>query len=227
MRLGRSVKRGPARVRRIAAIAALGAVAIVPILGAGSSPVRAPATIRTDTQAAAQAGAGAAPAFRGEVQAFLSHAEPQPLPEIAFQGPEGERRTLADWRERVVLLNFWAVWCAPCLKEMPALDRLQAKLGQERFEVVAISIDRGDGAGPRAFFERLELRHLRLYRDPTNQSSRALKLRGLPTTLLIDHQGRELGRLEGGADWDSAEAEALIRHYLPAAAPPRHEGRRR
>ena len=190
---------------------ALAMAGIVSILGAGSSPATAGA-------------AETPPPFRGEIQSFEPRAEPQALPEIAFQGPDGEKRSLADFRGRVIVLNFWAVWCAPCLKEMPSLDRLQAKLEKEPFEVVAISIDRGDGDGPRSFFQRLEINHLRLYRDPANQSSRAIKIRGLPTTLLIDGKGREIGRLEGGADWDSPEAEALIHYYLSALAASHQEG---
>lgn len=209
MCVGRSLGKRRARTGWAMALAMAG---IVSILGAGSSPA---------TSGAAET---APPPFRGEIQSFEPRAEPQALPEIAFQGPDGEKRSLADFRDRVIVLNFWAVWCAPCLKEMPSLDRLQAKLEKERFEVVAVSIDRGDGDGPRSFFQRLEINHLRLYRDPTNQSSRAIKIRGLPTTLLIDGQGREIGRLEGGADWDSPEAEALIRYYLSAAAASRHEG---
>ncbi len=193
-------------------VVALAMAGIVSILGAGSS------------SATAGAAETAPPPFRGEIQSFEPRGLPQPLPEIAFQGPDGEKRSLGDFHGRVILLNFWAVWCAPCLKEMPSLDRLQAKLGKEPFEVVAISIDRGDGEAPRSFFQRLEINHLRLYRDPANQSSRAIKIRGLPTTLLIDGKGREIGRLEGAADWDSPEAEALIRYYLSALAASHQEG---
>jgi thiol-disulfide isomerase/thioredoxin len=111
----------------------------------------------------------------------------------------------------VVLLNLWATWCAPCRKEMPELDRLQAELGSERFEVVALAVDRAGAEGARKFLAETRVKSLALYVDQTARAGTLLKAIGLPTTILIDAQGREVGRLTGPAVWDSAEAKRLIR----------------
>jgi thiol-disulfide isomerase/thioredoxin len=130
---------------------------------------------------------------------------------------EGMPVSLADFRGRVILLNFWATWCAPCVAEMPSLDRLEAMLGGKDFTVIALSEDLSPTAiGP--FFSEHGLTRLRRYHDPAGALARAFSLRGLPTTVLIDREGRVLGRFEGPAEWDSPEAVALIRHAIGAQA---------
>ncbi|MGD9866688.1 MAG: TlpA family protein disulfide reductase [Hyphomicrobiales bacterium] len=149
---------------------------------------------------------------KGELTSFVARAEPQPVPELTFKDGSGATRTLADWKGKVVLLNLWATWCAPCRKEMPSLDRLQARLGGDGFEVVAVSIDKvGD---PGAFLERNGIRSLKLYHDETTKIGTAVKAFGMPTSVLIGRDGRELGRLTGPAEWDSPEALELIEAAL-------------
>jgi len=138
------------------------------------------------------------------------HDTPQLLPEIAFTNERGDMRTLDHWRGRVVLLNVWATWCGPCREEMPTLDRLQATLGGERFEVVALSIDRAGADVVHAFFNEIGIEHLGIFVDTTMQASRDLKIFGLPGTLLIGPNGRELGRLIGPAKWDTPEMIAFF-----------------
>ena len=157
------------------------------------------------------------PSLRGSFGPFVTAPEPKPLDPIAFTAADGSARTLADFAGRVVLLNFWATWCVPCVEEMPALDRLQGALGGPGFEVVALSIDRQGKELVVPFLARLKINRLAVYLDPPGRSMRALGVRGLPTTLLIDRQGREVGRLEGAADWDAPAAQTLIRHYMGPA----------
>jgi len=146
---------------------------------------------------------------------------PRPLPSIQFMDETGRRLTSEDFRGKVVLLNFWATWCLPCREEMPALDRLQATLGGKDFEVVAVSIDKGD-KGPAAlkvFYRDVGIRHLRIYHDPTGDAGFEVGMVGIPTTLLLDREGKELGRMSGPAKWDGPEALALIeRHVRPPGA---------
>jgi thiol-disulfide isomerase/thioredoxin len=113
-----------------------------------------------------------------------------------------------------VLLNFWATWCAPCIREMPSLDRLQAKLKGEGLVVVAVSEDFAGLDLVEPFFERMKLENLAIFLDSDGALSKAFGIAGLPTTLLIDREGRVVGGLEGPAEWDSGEAVTLIRHYL-------------
>jgi thiol-disulfide isomerase/thioredoxin len=146
--------------------------------------------------------------------AFVFRKTPEELPEVKFQDAAGKERTLADWRGKVVLLNLWATWCLPCRKEMPALDRLQRELGSDRFEVVALSVDRTGLAGARKFLDETKVEKLALYADGTARMANTLRAAGLPATLLIDRDGREVGRLLGPAEWDGEDAKRLIRWAL-------------
>ena len=125
---------------------------------------------------------------------------------------------LSDFRGKVVLLNVWATWCAPCRKEMPALDRLQQTLGGAEFEVVALSIDGGGAAAVRRFYDEIGIRSLALYVDSTMAASGKLRTVGIPTTLLLDREGRERWRKTGPAEWDSPEIVESLRAKLPGGA---------
>jgi thiol-disulfide isomerase/thioredoxin len=140
--------------------------------------------------------------------------QPRPIPEIRFQDDQGHDLTLADFRGRVVLLNIWATWCVPCRKEMPTLDRLQARLGGKHFLVMALSIDRKGVEAVRAFYQEVGVKNLAIYLDPSGQGSHALAIPGVPTTLLIDGEGREVARKMGEAEWDSAGIVALIERMM-------------
>ncbi len=133
---------------------------------------------------------------------------PKALLEIRFTDVEGRLVTLMDKRGRVVLMNFWATWCPPCIREMPSLDRLQARFDKSVFEVVLISEDR-DPSVIEPFYERLRLENLAGYHDPYSRLSRELGVPGLPTTILIDRNGNEVGRVLGSAEWDSPAALAV------------------
>jgi thiol-disulfide isomerase/thioredoxin len=145
---------------------------------------------------------------------FAVHESPRPLPDIQFENGHGEAMTLADFRGKVVLLNIWATWCAPCRREMPTLERLQAELGGRDFEVVALSIDRNGVPVVKEFYEELGLQELGMYVDASGKASRELSALGVPTTILIDREGNELGRLAGPAEWDSPEMVRFIRGYI-------------
>ncbi|MGH6942769.1 MAG: TlpA family protein disulfide reductase [Geminicoccaceae bacterium] len=145
----------------------------------------------------------------------LAPGAPKPLPEITFEDANGAERSLADFRGQVVVLNLWAAWCAPCRKEMPSLDRLQAAYGKgDDLEVVALSLDRGNIDKIKVFFEQVGVAHLEIYRDPEMRASRELRVPGVPTTLVIDRKGREIGRVLGPAAWDSDEALVVLRRAM-------------
>jgi len=150
--------------------------------------------------------------------ALLLRPKPLDLPEIAFTDGDGKPKSLADFAGKVVLLNIWATWCVPCREEMAMLDKLEAELGGKDFQVVAVNTDRGGGDKPKAFLAETGATHLALYTDPSGKLFSKLKAVGMPTTLLLDREGREIGRLVGPADWDSPEALALIKAAI--AAPP-------
>ena len=150
---------------------------------------------------------------------FRAHAAPSAMPELVFEDGQGARRTLAGFKDRVVLLNVWATWCVPCREEMPGLDRLQQKLGGPGFEVLALSIDAGGAAAVKQFYAEIGIRSLATYVDPASRAMGALGLIGIPTTLLIDRQGREIGRRTGPAQWDGVEAVRMIEGHLNGTKP--------
>jgi thiol-disulfide isomerase/thioredoxin len=166
----------------------------------------------------APAPAGALPPLAGTVANFTPFDPLRPAPGTAFADADGKPVSLADFRGKVVLLNFWATWCVPCVVEMPALDRLQARLGAAGLEVVALSQDRDGVPAVVRFYEKYDFGNLGIYIDPKGEVANALKVGVLPTSLLIDREGRVVGELVGAAEWDAPEALALIRHYLGAGA---------
>jgi thiol-disulfide isomerase/thioredoxin len=152
---------------------------------------------------------------KGEIAGLVLAEAPRPLPELIFRGADGSEKKLSDFKGRAVVFNLWATWCVPCREEMPALDRLQGELGADTASVVAVSIDTGDDAKPKAFYRDNSITNLALYTDPSSLTFRTLKglgrALGLPTTLLIDEAGCEIGYLPGPADWASDDAKALVR----------------
>jgi len=150
----------------------------------------------------------------GAMAAFLVMPDRVPPGAFTFQDRSGASLGLAAWRGRVVLVNLWATWCAPCRREMPALDRLQKKLGGPRFEVLAISVDRKGAEASEVFLEETGTTSLALYVDPASRAIAALKAPGLPLSVLLDRNGNEIGRLIGPAEWDSDEAVRLIEAAL-------------
>ncbi len=145
---------------------------------------------------------------------FPMHETPQAVPDLRFVDAEGRESSLQVFQGQMVLLNVWATWCVPCREEMPALDRLQAKLGSAEFKVVPLSIDRGGLEKVKGFYRELSLEALPIYVDETGKASQQLATIGIPTTLLIDQVGQELGRLVGPAEWDRPEMIALLRRHI-------------
>jgi thiol-disulfide isomerase/thioredoxin len=145
---------------------------------------------------------------------FIALDMPRPLPPLSFVNGDGEATTLADFHGRIVLLNVWATWCVPCRKEMPALDRLQASLEGADFAVVPLSIDHRGRDVVERFYRELGLNALRVYLDTSGNAPYVINAFGMPTTLLIDREGRELGRVIGAAQWDDAAIVSLIKGYL-------------
>ena len=161
-----------------------------------------------------------APLARGEVAAVKVAKSGLKLPNLTFQDAAGKPLSLAHWRGRTVLLNLWATWCVPCRQEMPALDTLQQRLGSPGFEVVAVNIDTRDPDKPKAWLKEVGIEKLAYYADPTAKTFQDLKeigrAFGMPTTLLVDKQGCEIGTIAGPAEWASDDAVKLIQAAIRA-----------
>ena len=146
----------------------------------------------------------------GAIAAFVFKDGRPEIDSGPFKTADGKEITLADWKGRVVLVNLWATWCAPCRKEMPDLAQLQKDYGGDDFEVVAISVDLKGADASSAFLKEVSADNLALYVEPTTRIMKKLGAIGLPVTILIDRQGKEIGRLLGPAHWTADEARKLI-----------------
>ncbi|UYN96940.1 MAG: TlpA family protein disulfide reductase [Enhydrobacter sp.] len=148
--------------------------------------------------------------FTGTVAKFDRAKAGKPLPTLEFLDAQDRPALFSDFKDRVLLVNFWATWCAPCVKEMPSLDRLQGLVGKDKLIVLPLSLDGPSRDKVVPFYEQQALINLGIFFDKGRKIMQATGTTVLPTTILADRQGRELGRLEGEADWDQPEAVALI-----------------
>ncbi|HEV7258630.1 MAG TPA: TlpA disulfide reductase family protein [Bosea sp. (in: a-proteobacteria)] len=196
-------------------MAAIGALALVAAAGvAAFYSVAGDAGNSASCSAARTTAKRMSPLARGEVAAVQVNAAPVPTPDLAFNGPDGAPTSLSAFKGRALLVNLWATWCPPCLKEMPSLDALQAGLGGADFQVVAINIDTRYLEKPKKWLAERNIATLPYYADPQAKVFQDLrtarKVEGMPVSLIIDPEGCELAILQGPADWASPDAKALI-----------------
>ena len=154
------------------------------------------------------------PLAQGEVAALTMASQPLRVPDLTFDDTSGKTRKLSEFRGRTLLVNLWATWCVPCRKEMPALERLEAKMGSDKFQVVAVNIDTRDPEKPKNFLKEANLTKLGNFSDATARVFQDLKSIGLalgmPTSVLIDGKGCQIANMAGPAEWDSDDAAKLI-----------------
>jgi thiol-disulfide isomerase/thioredoxin len=164
----------------------------------------------------ATADLAAAEALReGDMKKLVFHAEPKAVSDAAFVlADDAGETTLEAWRGKYVLLNFWATWCAPCRKEMPQLAELQSEFAGPDFEVLTLATGRNSPTGIAKFFEEIGVDNLPRHQDPRQAVARDMAVLGLPITVLIDPEGREVARLIGDADWASDNAKAIVATVL-------------
>jgi thiol-disulfide isomerase/thioredoxin len=201
------------RRRRVIAVLALCGALVVPAGVYGIAHWRGnPADAACN--GAVETAARIAPLAHGEVAALAVAQTPFRVPNLAFRDAQGRDITLADFRGRTILLNLWATWCVPCRREMPALDALQARLGGPKFQVVAVNIDQNDPQKPLAFLKQIGVTHLAYYADDSAQVFETLKEAGkafgMPTTLIVDPKGCEIGNMAGPAEWSSDDGVKLV-----------------
>lgn len=157
----------------------------------------------------AMAGGALDPALlQGDMKKLAFAASPAALPEAVLVDGAGNETSLAQYKGKWLVLNFWAVWCAPCRHEMPTLDRLQAAMPD--IAVVPVAAGRNDPAAIAKFYAEAGVTGLPVLRDPKLGLSRAMGVVGLPVTLIVNPEGQEVARLIGDAEWDSADAKAVL-----------------
>jgi thiol-disulfide isomerase/thioredoxin len=150
---------------------------------------------------------------RTKLGEFVPSSPPFPAPAISLTDSSGHSVELSELQGKLVLVNLWATWCEPCLREMPSLERLQSRLG-ERIAVLAVSEDRGGNKAVEPFIAKLGLKSVKIYIDPKSEAGHAFGARGLPTSFLIDREGKVLGRVEGAAEWDSPKILGVLEPLL-------------
>lgn len=212
----------PTQKRSFRPLPALAGLLVLAILGAGAAwyglSERMHVAGAPECRAANAVAARLKPLAKGELAAVgVSTVSRQP-PALGFGGPDGQPRTLEDFRGKTLLVNLWATWCVPCREEMPALDKLQAEFGGKDFEVVAINVDTRNPDKPKAWLQENGIHNLAYYADPAGKILQTLQksghVVGLPTTLMLDPAGCEIALLKGPAEWASADAFTFVRSAL-------------
>jgi len=145
---------------------------------------------------------------------LIVHPEPVPAPEIRFLDAEGNALTLADFRGRYTAVHFWATWCFPCRGEMPTIDALQGEIGDGDLTILALSLDRHGPEHVAAFYDEFGIRYLPIYIDDRMEAARTLRVNGIPSTILVDPEGREVARVLGDRDWATPEVIDLVRQIV-------------
>ncbi len=146
----------------------------------------------------------------GDMKKLMFHAEPKPVAEAEFGHIDGTTHTLAEYRGKWVVLNFWATWCAPCRKEMPMLAALETDYGGDGFAVVTVATGRNSPIAIERFFDEIGVTNLPLFVDPDLNLARPLGVVGLPITVILDPEGQEVARMIGEATWDGESARAIL-----------------
>ncbi|MGE0294259.1 MAG: TlpA disulfide reductase family protein [Hyphomonadaceae bacterium] len=163
------------------------------------------------------------PTLRNGVSQFVLEEPLRPVPLMPLRGLDGRPLSMDKFRGKVVLLNFWASWCAPCVEEMPSIEALAAILPSDRFAVVAVALDGGDGSKVRSFVKQYKLQHLTVVLDPnhefgalTNEGKPGptMPVYGYPTTYILDKRGLVTGFLVGPTAWDSPVARSFIDYFI-------------
>lgn len=155
----------------------------------------------------------------GDMGKLNIHSEAKAVSAQAYIKEDGSEGTLADHTGKIILLNFWATWCAPCRKEMPMLSELQRELGGDNFEVLTLATGRNALPAMKKFFNEIGVDNLPLHRDPKQKIARDMGVLGLPITVILNTDGKEIARLRGDADWASDNAKDILRAIIKSAQP--------
>lgn len=162
------------------------------------------------------------PLFETNISQFIIFDPPGDFPSIQLRRIDGKLIDFARFRGKVILVHFWATWCPPCRRELKLLDELLSDVSSEKFEIAAISVDKGGHAAVRSFLKQINIKKLQMYLDPDAQIAKSAGnegpapfiLYGLPVTYIVDRRGSIAGYVTGEADWRSAAALALLQYYM-------------
>ena len=151
--------------------------------------------------------------LKEELEDFELNKEKQNISDLKFKDDEGKEISFSDFQDKVLLVNFWATWCAPCIKEMPSLDRLKKKINKN-FDVIAISVDRDGVKKVKDFFNENKITNLEEYFDTKNSLAKEMNLIGLPTSFFINKKGDLIGYFQGDLEWDNNTVIEFINYLI-------------
>ncbi len=153
-------------------------------------------------------------AREGTMRKLAIHEQPKDISPPPMLDEDGSEISFEEFEDRILVLNFWATWCAPCRKEMPSLDRLQAEFSPGELLVVGLAAGRNEQARVQAFLESIDAERLQIFYDPRLKVATSLGVRGLPATLILNRDGKEIARLTGDAEWDDESAIHILRNFV-------------
>lgn len=150
----------------------------------------------------------------GTVRSFIKVKQKMDVSPVIFFDTASKPVKLKNYKGKIVLLNIWATWCGPCIKELPALDRLQAKLDPSKFAIVAISIDKQDVSETLSFYQKLNLKNLDFYHDSAKQLKKYFPLDVVPANFILDGNGQPVSFMRSFVNWDDPLAVNMFEHYI-------------
>jgi len=151
--------------------------------------------------------------LKEELEDFELNKEKQNISHLKFKDDEGKEISFSDFQDKILLVNFWATWCAPCIKEMPSLDRLKKKINKN-FDVIAVSVDRDGVKKVKDFFNENKITNLGKYFDTKNSLAKEMNLIGLPTSFFINKKGDLIGYFQGDMEWDNNTVIEFINYLI-------------
>ncbi len=152
--------------------------------------------------------------FDGTVNSIRWLKQPIAVSHVQFRNAQEKQVGLSQFNGKIILLNLWATWCPPCIKELPALDRLQQRLGKDEFEIVAISLDDDVKLAQEMFFDTLLIKSMALYIESAENLGRDFPVDVVPASFFIDRKGQAIGVLRGYVDWDIADTDVIIKRLI-------------
>ena len=151
--------------------------------------------------------------LKEELENFELSIEKKNIADLKFKDDEGKEISFSDFQDKVLLVNFWATWCAPCIKEMPSLDRLKKKINKN-FDVIAISVDRDGVKKVKDFFNEQKITNLVKYFDIKNSLAKEMDLFGVPTSFFVNKKGNLIGYYQGDMEWDNDTVIKFINYLI-------------
>jgi len=149
-----------------------------------------------------------------DIKNLIIHKEKKIIKDVYFFDSQNNKKTLKDYGNNISLINFWATWCAPCKEEMPSLNEIKNILEFKDINIIPINIGEEDVEKSKSFFDELKINNLEIFSGPSGELAKKFKLRGVPTTVIIDKDGNEISRIIGSIDFLDRKFLAWLKYIV-------------